>query len=41
MIKAEREGKVNTSWINPNSEYEDAVLAFIDRELLQPPRTRF
>jgi (1->4)-alpha-D-glucan 1-alpha-D-glucosylmutase len=30
MLKASREAKVNTSWINPNREYEDALLAFID-----------
>ena len=31
MLKAAREAKVNTSWINPNKEYEDALAAFIDR----------
>jgi (1->4)-alpha-D-glucan 1-alpha-D-glucosylmutase len=30
MLKASREAKVNTSWINPNREYEDALLTFID-----------
>jgi (1->4)-alpha-D-glucan 1-alpha-D-glucosylmutase len=30
MLKASREAKVNTSWINPNLEYEDALLTFID-----------
>ncbi len=30
MLKAIRESKVNTSWINPNHLYEEAVLAFID-----------
>ena len=30
MLKATREAKVNTSWINPNREYEDALLTFID-----------
>lgn len=30
MLKASREAKVNTSWINPNREYEEALLAFID-----------
>ncbi|NWF75527.1 MAG: malto-oligosyltrehalose synthase [Nitrospirae bacterium] len=31
MLKAIREAKVNTSWINPNTIYEDAVQIFIDR----------
>ena len=30
MLKALREGKVNSSWINPNNVYEDATLKFID-----------
>lgn len=33
MIKALREAKVNTSWINPNAEYEDAVAAFIEKTM--------
>jgi (1->4)-alpha-D-glucan 1-alpha-D-glucosylmutase len=28
MLKALKEAKVNTSWITPNTEYEDAVLHF-------------
>jgi (1->4)-alpha-D-glucan 1-alpha-D-glucosylmutase len=28
LVKAVREAKVHTSWINPNKAYEDAVLAF-------------
>ena len=35
MLKASREAKVNTSWINPNREYEDALLAFIE-DILRP-----
>lgn len=31
--KAIREAKVNTSWINPHQEYEDAVRAFVQRVL--------
>jgi (1->4)-alpha-D-glucan 1-alpha-D-glucosylmutase len=31
MLKAIREAKVNTSWINPNTIYEDALQIFIDR----------
>jgi (1->4)-alpha-D-glucan 1-alpha-D-glucosylmutase len=30
MLKAVREAKVNTSWVNPNAMYEDALLYFID-----------
>jgi len=31
MLKAIREAKVNTSWINPNAIYEDALLIFVER----------
>ncbi len=30
MLKAMREAKVNTSWINPNALYEDACMIFVD-----------
>jgi (1->4)-alpha-D-glucan 1-alpha-D-glucosylmutase len=33
MRKALNEGKVNTSWVNPNDEYVAAVDAFIDQTL--------
>lgn len=35
MLKAIREGKQNTSWINQNADYENAVSAFI-KEVLNP-----
>lgn len=35
MIKAVKEAKVNTSWINPDEEYEEALTHFVDA-LLQP-----
>ena len=35
MIKALREAKINTSWINPNSMYEDAVVFFVDSILAE------
>jgi (1->4)-alpha-D-glucan 1-alpha-D-glucosylmutase len=35
MIKAIREAKVNTSWINPSEEYESAVRGFV-HALLEP-----
>lgn len=31
MLKAAREAKVDTSWINPNTEYEEAVAQFVRR----------
>ena len=41
MLKAIREAKQNTSWINKNAEYETAVLSFV-RALLNPdPNNRF
>jgi len=35
MLKAMREAKENTSWINRNSEYENAVSSFV-KKLLKP-----
>ncbi|HEX8967144.1 MAG TPA: malto-oligosyltrehalose synthase [Chloroflexota bacterium] len=35
MLKALKEAKVNTSWITPNTEYEEAVLQFA-RGILDP-----
>ena len=41
MLKAIREAKQNTSWINRNTAYEEAVLSFV-RALLKPgPKNRF
>jgi len=36
LIKAVREAKVRSSWINPNAAYEEAVVAFIRALLLTP-----
>jgi (1->4)-alpha-D-glucan 1-alpha-D-glucosylmutase len=33
MLKAVREAKVQTSWINPNPDYEDTLARFIDQLL--------
>jgi (1->4)-alpha-D-glucan 1-alpha-D-glucosylmutase len=33
MLKAVREGKENTSWINPDPEYEEAVTNFVEAVL--------
>lgn len=35
MLKAVKEAKVHTSWINPNPEYEEALSRFVEA-LLQP-----
>jgi (1->4)-alpha-D-glucan 1-alpha-D-glucosylmutase len=40
MIKAVREAKVNTSWINPNRPYEEAMATFIER-ILEPTDNLF
>jgi (1->4)-alpha-D-glucan 1-alpha-D-glucosylmutase len=32
-VKAAREGKLETSWLNPNAAYEDGLGAFLDRIL--------
>lgn len=36
MMKAAKEAKANTSWINPDTEYEDALTQFIRGVLLRP-----
>jgi len=41
MIKASREAKVNTSWINPNEAHEQALTNFIDRILRPAPENQF
>lgn len=41
MLKAMREAKVHTSWINPNSLREDAVMYFIDTILKDSPNNHF
>ena len=33
LIKATREAKVHTNWLEPNSPYEDALLTFVERVL--------
>src|SRR5439155_13539196 len=40
MLKAVREAKENTSWANPNTEYENAVAAFV-KILLAPNKNEF
>jgi (1->4)-alpha-D-glucan 1-alpha-D-glucosylmutase len=41
MLKAMREAKVHSSWINPNISHEDAVLSFIDTILINSPHNKF
>jgi (1->4)-alpha-D-glucan 1-alpha-D-glucosylmutase len=41
MLKAIREAKINTSWINPNTMYEDAMMLFIENILTSMPNNQF
>jgi (1->4)-alpha-D-glucan 1-alpha-D-glucosylmutase len=41
MLKAVREAKQNTSWINRNAEYESAVSSFVKALLTAGPKNRF
>jgi (1->4)-alpha-D-glucan 1-alpha-D-glucosylmutase len=41
MLKALREAKQNTSWINQNAEYEKAVSSFIEAVLTPGSKNRF
>ncbi|MBK9711593.1 MAG: malto-oligosyltrehalose synthase [Kouleothrix sp.] len=41
MVKAIREAKVNTSWLNPNTGYDEAVRAFVAAILEDTPHNRF
>ncbi len=41
ILKAIKEAKVHTSWINPNEEYEDATRHFISALLAHPKRNAF
>lgn len=41
MIKAIREAKVHSSWVNPHLEYEDAVTRFIDTILVRSSDNAF
>lgn len=39
MTKASKEAKVNTSWISPNEEYDQALSTFIEA-VLDPDRSK-
>jgi (1->4)-alpha-D-glucan 1-alpha-D-glucosylmutase len=41
LVKSLREGKVHSNWIDPNPEYEEAVLAFAERILEDSPGNPF
>ncbi|MEO8849895.1 MAG: malto-oligosyltrehalose synthase [Casimicrobiaceae bacterium] len=41
MLKAAREAKVCTSWLNPDAAYEAALAHFVDRVLASPQTNRF
>jgi (1->4)-alpha-D-glucan 1-alpha-D-glucosylmutase len=41
MVKAGREAKRSTSWINPNADYETAVSEFVAQLLNNPERNAF
>jgi len=41
LVKAVREAKRRTSWLNPDAEYEDAVVHFVRELLAQPQRNAF
>ncbi len=41
MLKASKEAKLNTSWINPNAAYDEALKNFVARILDPRPDNRF
>ena len=41
MLKATKEAKLNTSWINPNEAYDEAVKRFVAKILTQRAGNRF
>jgi (1->4)-alpha-D-glucan 1-alpha-D-glucosylmutase len=41
MLKAVKEAKVHSSWINPNETYDKAVAEFVDKTLAGPRAARF
>jgi len=41
VIKAAREAKRSTSWLNPNEEYEAALCSFVEQLLEHPERNAF
>ena len=41
LVKAAREAKVHTSWINPNTAYEEEILSFTDALINSPAESAF
>lgn len=41
LVKAVREAKVHTTWLKPDTDYEDAFLAFVDRILAARQNSAF
>jgi (1->4)-alpha-D-glucan 1-alpha-D-glucosylmutase len=41
VIKAVREAKVHTAWLRPDSQYEEAYIAFVDALLQDPQSNEF
>lgn len=41
LTKAIKEAKVHTSWINPNEDYDNAMVKFVERALTGPRAARF
>lgn len=41
LVKALREAKVNSSWINPNTNYEDILMGFLEAILNDTRRNKF
>ncbi|MCD5412281.1 MAG: malto-oligosyltrehalose synthase [Thermodesulfovibrionales bacterium] len=41
MLKAIREATVNTSWINPNAKYEEALMIFIENLMVNAADNQF
>ncbi|MGR9014584.1 MAG: malto-oligosyltrehalose synthase, partial [Gammaproteobacteria bacterium] len=41
LVKAVREAKVNSSWMNPNTDYEEGILAFADALIKGPAEGEF
>jgi (1->4)-alpha-D-glucan 1-alpha-D-glucosylmutase len=41
MLKAAKEAKVHTSWIQDNEQYDAALVRFVERTLTGPPAIRF
>jgi len=41
MLKAVKEAKENSSWVNPSAKYEEAVVTFVRALLEEPDKNRF